>query len=48
MPLVDGRTAWENGCPDYTGRDRFEHIQTKLDEAVQGDNRNVEDVPVLV
>ncbi|XP_020902614.1 glycogenin-1 isoform X2 [Exaiptasia diaphana] len=46
--FVDAKTAWENGCPDYTGRDRFENIQVKLDEAVQGQNRDAEDVPVLV
>ena len=46
---VDQRTAWENGAPDYTGRDRFSNIQERLDSAVEGEGyRDIRDVPVLV
>lgn len=47
-PMVDPRAAWENGCPDYTGRDKFDNIQTRLDEATEGEDRDPQDVPVLI
>ena len=30
------QAAWMRGQPDYTGQDRFENIQAKLDSALQG------------
>lgn len=46
---MDQRTAWENGAPDYTGRDSFSNIQERLDLAVEGQEyRDTQDVPVLI
>lgn len=33
-PYVDNKTAWERGNPDFMGRNAFEKIKTKLNEAV--------------
>lgn len=30
------QAAWMRGQPDYTGQDRFENIQAKLDSVLQG------------
>ncbi|XP_031554966.1 glycogenin-1-like isoform X2 [Actinia tenebrosa] len=52
LPVIveaDQRTAWENGAPDYTGRDRFSNIQERLDSAVEGQEyRAIQDVPTLI
>ncbi|XP_048588572.1 glycogenin-1 isoform X2 [Nematostella vectensis] len=42
------RKQWENGRPDYNGRDSFPNIQNVLDSVLEGENRPIEDVPEFI